>query len=258
MEYQAFGDWLRHRRLKLDISPFKMAEELGYKRVSAIYNFEYGVAPLPMSKWPAMARVLELSLEEFLSVMQRYAPLKVSEFRGIQSTGAIPVKENRLPSNDRLVLPALAEGKGEGFRDYHLEGAESAVVVAGPVGGGVFRLFDEMKKDGKSVGFIDVFEGRPFPGASLVNRLKEVSLIGILIGEKEEALEPYLKAAFLDALTGTAGYPHIHRVPKFITGLLEEESGRVDAENIRMFLGLMERSPEARKAKVVSRTKTKA
>ena len=44
-EFKTFGEWLRHRRLQLEISPFKMAETIGYKRVSAIYNFEYGIAP---------------------------------------------------------------------------------------------------------------------------------------------------------------------------------------------------------------------
>ena len=89
MNLKTFGEWLRHRRLKLDISPFKISEELGYKRVSAVYNFEYGVAPLPMPKWPAMARVLELSLDEFLLIMERFSPQKVSEFRAIQAAAAI-------------------------------------------------------------------------------------------------------------------------------------------------------------------------
>jgi hypothetical protein len=258
MEYQAFGDWLRHRRLKLDISPFKMAEALGYKRVSAIYNFEYGVAPLPMSKWPAMARVLELSLEEFLSVMQRYAPQKVTEFRNIQSTGMVPPKEFRPVPNGLPVRNLPAESTGEGFRDYHLERAETAVVLAGPVDREVLRFFDGLAKEDTAVGLIEVLGGEFFPGTTLVDRLKEVSQIGILTGEKEAGLEAYLKAAFLDALTGTAGFPHIHRVPKFYTGLLEEGPGSVDLENIRTFLGMIEKAPDTRRVRIAGRSEMKA
>lgn len=262
MGYQAFGEWLRHRRLKLDISPFKMAEALAYKRVSAIYNFEYGVAPLPMSKWPAMARVLELSLEEFLSVMQRYAPQKVSEFRNIQSTGQsagmVPPKEVRPMPNGQPVVTLPGDGTGEGFREYHLDGAETAVVVAGPVGSEVVRFFEEPEAGEKRLGLIEVLGGGSFPGTALVDRLKEVSQIGILTGETEAGLEAFLKAAFLDALTGTAGYPHIHRVPKFFAGLMEEAPGPVDLENIRTFLGMMEKAPDTRRVRIVGRPEMKA
>lgn len=87
MEFKSFGDWLRYRRLELDLSPFEMIAALGYKRVSSIYNFEYGIAPLPLTKWPVMAQLLQLSLDAFLTLMEKYEPKKVSEFRALQGRG---------------------------------------------------------------------------------------------------------------------------------------------------------------------------
>src|SRR3970040_2053975 len=94
MQFKTFGEWLRHYRLQKEVSPFKMAEALGYKRVSAIYNFEYGIAPLPLSRWPSMAELLKLSMPDFLDVMNRFEPNKVREFctiRDSSKTGLIPL-----------------------------------------------------------------------------------------------------------------------------------------------------------------------
>lgn len=93
MDERTFGGWLRGRRSELKLSPFKLADALGYKRVSAIYNFEYGVAPLPMTKWPVMAQLLQLTLNEFVTVLERYEPVKVKQFRDLMaSSGAAEMK----------------------------------------------------------------------------------------------------------------------------------------------------------------------
>src|SRR6266446_2856521 len=114
-EIKTFGEWLRHRRLQLEISPFKMMETLGYKRVSAIYNFEYGIAPLPLSRWPSMAELLKLSMPDFLDIMNRFEPNKVKEFctiRDSSKTGLIPLPAESVSSD-----LSAHDNSGEGSDD---------------------------------------------------------------------------------------------------------------------------------------------
>lgn len=81
--YKTFGEWLRQRRSDLRMSPFKMAEALGYKRVSSVYNFEYNVVLPPVTKWVTLAQLLQVSLKEYLEIMAEFEASKVKEFEAI-------------------------------------------------------------------------------------------------------------------------------------------------------------------------------
>jgi hypothetical protein len=249
MEFKTFGEWLRHRRLQLDISPFAMAEELGYKRVSAIYNFEYGVAPLPMAKWPVMARVLGLTIEEFLAVMDQYAPQKVSEFRvirGAQSAKAASNERHRVIGSSSPRPASKKEVWGEGLKAYHTEDAQTIIVLHGPSDEGLFRFVDRLWERGEKVGIVELSASQPFPHRAVVEQLKQASTIGILEVEGGVFLASLVKAAFLDALTGVAGYPHIHRVPKIYTCISEEDPILFGPERLSALLGFLERGSDSR------------
>lgn len=257
MDFKTFGEWLRHRRHQLDISPFKMSEELGYKRVSAIYNFEYGVAPLPMTKWPAMARVLELPLEEFLVIMEQYAPQKVGEFRTIRETESAKVpSEERHSNNNRIALQPLLEKEiqGQGLKTYRLKDAQMVIVLHGSGNESLFALVDQLRGRGEKVGVMAVLTTQPFPGMAVVEQLKQASTIGILESEAGTSLAAMVKAAFLDALTGVAGYPHIHRVPKIYTCVLDEDPIRLETEELTAFLGFLERGSDSRLVRLTGRS----
>jgi hypothetical protein len=257
MDFKTFGEWLRHRRLQLDISPFVMAEALGYKRVSAIYNFEYGVAPLPMAKWPIMARVLGLTMDEFLTVMEQYAPQKVSEFRTIRETLLL-----KSPALERLKMmsPLSRRVKSErgipkeGLKVYRTEGAQTIIVFHGSGEEGLPRFVDHLWERGESVGIMEFGSTRLFSGPSAVEHLKQASTIGVLNGEGGPSLASLVKAAFLDALTGVAGYPHIHRVPKIYTCLSEEDPLPLGPEVLEVLLRSLERGSDNRVIRLPGRT----
>ena len=251
MDFKTFGEWLRHRRLQLDISPFKMSEELGYKRVSAIYNFEYGVAPLPMAKWPAMARVLELTLEEFLAIMEHYAPQKVGEFRTIREAESAKVPSAPPPMPEK-------EAQGQGLKTYRLKDAQMVIVLHGSGDESLFQFVEQLRGVGEKVGVMEVLTAQPFPGMAVVEQLKQASTIGILESETGTSLAAMVKAAFLDALTGVAGYPHIHRVPKMYTCVIDEDPIHLEPEELKAFLGFLERGSDSRLVRLTGRSTTRA
>jgi len=225
MQFKTFGEWLRHYRLQREISPFKMAEALGYKRVSAIYNFEYGIAPLPLTKWPAMAAVLQLSMEEFLKIMGRYSPDKVNEFRLIRGT-AVPFEgtlSGKIAEGDEesltVIIPDPAWAADDHIKAYGLTDADTVFVVR-EIWEDSLRMAVDLfnRHPDVKLGLFRVVDESPFPAASVVAALKEVKTVCVLESEEARrqpgALAARVKAAFLDALTGAEGYPEIHRVPK--------------------------------------------
>lgn len=258
MDFKTLGEWLRHRRLKLDISPFKMAEDLGYKRVSAIYNFEYGVAPVPMAKWPAMAKILDLPLDRFLDIMARYAPLKVSEFRAIQAASTENAGSTRTAEEILPVLEPIQAERGTKIRSFGLDGAALAIIFRGEVSDGVKRLVESRADSESKIGLMEVSDPERFNAIDAVDQLKHASTIAILEGEGGQSLATAVKAAFLDALTGAAGFPHIHRVPKIYTAILESGNRTLDAEILKSFLQVLERRPDERTLRLSDRTEVRA
>jgi hypothetical protein len=250
MQFKTFGEWLRHYRLQKEISPFKMTEALGYKRVSAIYNFEYGIAPLPITKWPAMAAVLQLSIEEFLKIMEPFSPDKVSEFQLIRGT-AVPsedVSSGRAGGMDEepltVISPTSVFVEDDHLKAYRVEDAETVIVTREEGEDSLLLAVDQLRRyPGKRLGLLEVIDGVPFPAASVVSALKEVKTVCVLELESQDepmsSLAAQLKAAFLDALTGAEGYPEIHRVPKFfsvtVQSSLEEWTAHGIGDILRYF-----------------------
>jgi Pyruvate:ferredoxin oxidoreductase core domain II len=243
MQFKTFGEWLRHYRLQREISPFKMAEALGYKRVSAIYNFEYGIAPLPLTKWPAMASVLQLSMEDFLRIMEEFSPDKVAEFRLIRdtavssdgiSTGKVGSLDDELQT---LIEPTSVLMSDEHLKTYELEDADAVLVTREIWEDSLLLAVDQLRRSHqKKIGLLNIVNGIPFPASSLVAALKETKTVCVL--DLENQTEPptmlaaQLKAAFLDALTGAEGYPEIHRVPKIFSVMVQHSMEEWTAHRI--------------------------
>lgn len=118
MMYKSFGEWLRYRRSALKISPFKMAEVMGYKRVSSVYNFEYNVVLPPLAKWTTMAQLLQVSLKEYLEIMAQFEVEKVKEFQSLLDA-----------ARDSLTPRETTEKSPEG--NGHTTGDESHVTHGG-------------------------------------------------------------------------------------------------------------------------------
>jgi transcriptional regulator with XRE-family HTH domain len=256
MQFKTFGEWLRHYRLQKEVSPFKMAEALGYKRVSAIYNFEYGIAPLPLTKWPAMAAVLQLSMEEFLKIMGRYSPDKVNEFRLIRGTaapfeGATSGKNADADEESLSVItPTPAWVSDDHIKAYGLTDADT-VFVTREIWESSLRMAVDLlnRHPDVKLGLFQVVDESPFPAVSVVAALKEAKTVCVL--ESEEArrqpgmLAARVKAAFLDALTGAEGYPEIHRVPKIYSVIVQPFLEEWTVGELESILGhLQENGPQ--------------
>ena len=227
MQNKTFGEWLRNQRLQKEISPFHMAEALGYKRVSAIYNFEYGIAPLPLSKWPLMAEILGFPVSDFLETMDRYAPEKAAEFRRIRESAftiesLVSGKGSRKgEDHSAVIVPTAAWVTEDRLKSFHLTDAEIVFVTNEPWDDSLILAVDRVRR-GKGVkpGLLQVVGDSPMPSVSIVTALREVQTVCVLEPENPAMPHPMadqVKAAFLDALTGAEGYPQIHRVPRIFS-----------------------------------------
>jgi transcriptional regulator with XRE-family HTH domain len=240
-EVKTFGEWLRHRRLQLGISPFKMAEALGYKRVSAIYNFEYGIAPLPLSRWPSMAELLKLSMPDFLDVMNRFEPNKVKEFctiRDSSKTGLIPLPAEGAPS-DLSAPNNLGEGldnrSGTSLEDSdrlfeeELREADYVIVADAATFSMGRRLVNSLKqKENLKTSLLVLSTSHPVHVPHLVETLKNTQAILVLENRRQhlvpsDLLATQIKAAFADAWTHAEGFPEISHIPKIFLCLAEAQ-----------------------------------
>ncbi|HEY5648146.1 MAG TPA: helix-turn-helix transcriptional regulator [Nitrospiria bacterium] len=222
MAFRTFGEWLRHQRLKKEISPFRMAEDLGYKRVSAIYNFEYGIAPLPLSKWPTLSRVLQIPLTEFLSVMKRYFPEKAAEFRMIQKTAPSRVdRRAEAPETGpefSFAPTGLVHVDEDEVRTFQVADAEWVLVTQEDWDDSLILSIDRLRrKEGRlKAGLLQV-PGSRFPLPGVIRSLKDTRGVCVLETIDKSMLSDRIKAGFIDALTGAEGYPELHRAPKIFS-----------------------------------------
>jgi TPP-dependent indolepyruvate ferredoxin oxidoreductase alpha subunit len=242
IEFKTFGEWLRHRRLQLEISPFRMAEVLGYKRVSAIYNFEYGIAPLPLSRWPTMAELLKLSMSDFLDIMNRFEPVKVKEFctiRDSSKTGLVALPAEGLLSDSIVLDNSLEEGpngqsrnsleESDRFLEEELLEADYAIVADSAAFSIGRRLADSLKQQGHfKAGLLVLSASHPVHAPHLVETLKNARAILVLETRRQhlgssDLLATQIKAAFADAWTQAEGFPKILHMPKIFLCLVETQ-----------------------------------
>lgn len=224
-----------------------MAEALGYKRVSAIYNFEYGIAPLPITKWPLMAEILGLPVEEFLAAMEGFSPDKVAEFWLIRNTAVShegpysPKAGAPDEGNIPVITPTAMMLADNRLRMYQCADAEIIFVTQETWEGSMISAVDQFRRQGgRRLGLVQVTETSPFPAVAIVSSLKEAKMICILEpftdSEPQNGLTERLKAAFLDALTGADDYPEIHRVPKIFSIELPQIFDQWNAQSMERVL----------------------
>ncbi|MBI3744860.1 MAG: 2-oxoacid:acceptor oxidoreductase family protein [Chloroflexi bacterium] len=107
---------------------------------------------------------------------------------------------------------------------YRLEDAEYAIVGSGCMIETAEAAVDYLReKLGIKVGILHLTCFRPFPSAAVVRALRHVKAISVIERLDVPMMQsnPQLceiKAAFADALSGTPGYPAVHRMPRFMGG----------------------------------------
>ncbi|MFQ5914733.1 MAG: 2-oxoacid:acceptor oxidoreductase family protein [Nitrospinota bacterium] len=118
-----------------------------------------------------------------------------------------------------------ATGRRYDFLDgYRMEGAEYAIVGMGSAMETAVAAADYLReREGLPVGVVHVTVFRPFPGPQLVRALKGVKAFSVIERmdnplAQSNPLTSECKAAFADALVGTAGYPRVDRIPEVFSG----------------------------------------
>ncbi|MCB0060530.1 MAG: 2-oxoacid:acceptor oxidoreductase family protein, partial [Caldilineaceae bacterium] len=107
---------------------------------------------------------------------------------------------------------------------YKMDDAEYAIVCMGGMAETAEVTCDYMRDEmGLKVGVVHVTSFRPFPGPEIVDALRHVKAVAVIermdnpLGQSNP-LTAEIKAAFADALVGTAGYPRVHRLPVIYSG----------------------------------------
>ncbi len=129
---------------------------------------------------------------------------------------------------------------------YKLDDAEYAVVAMGSTIETAMVTVDYLReKEGKKVGALNISCFRPFPGADIVEALKNVKAISVIermdnpMGQSNP-LTTDIKASFTDALVGAEGYPKIDRIPVVFSGSAGLGSRDVTPKDIRAVFENME------------------
>lgn len=107
---------------------------------------------------------------------------------------------------------------------HQMEDAEYAIVAMGSTSETAAVTLDHIRTFGHKAGVVNVTSFRPFPGAQLVEALKNCKAIAVIermdnpIAE-DNPLTCELQAAFAKAAMGTEGYPAIDRIPVVYSGV---------------------------------------
>ncbi len=113
----------------------------------------------------------------------------------------------------------------DSIEKYRMDDAEYVIVSIASLSETAMATVDWIREQkGVKVGVINIWAYRPFPGAQLVESLKEVK--GVTVIERmDDPLAPSnplirdIKAAFVDALAGTNNMPKIDRLPKLYSAV---------------------------------------
>jgi len=133
----------------------------------------------------------------------------------------------RIPSIMKRVMDDFYSmtGRRYGMIDtYALDDAEYAIVGMGSLAETATATAKYLREKEKlQVGTLNITSFRPFPGAEIVNALKDVKAIAVIERmdnptAQSNPVTAEIKAAFADALSGAAGYPKIERIPLIYSG----------------------------------------
>lgn len=136
---------------------------------------------------------------------------------------------------------------------YRMDDAEYAIVGMGSFMETAKSTIDWIRTHQKiKVGCINVCSYRPFPSEELVEALKKVKAIAVLercdeSSAPENPLARDLKCAFLDSMTGIAGFPKIDRIP-----VIQHGAGGLGGRDVRArdFIAIVENLQKGVKGKI--------
>ena len=134
---------------------------------------------------------------------------------------------DKIPGILKNVMDEFFEltGRRYGFIDGHgIEDAEYIIVSMGSVSETAKTTIDWIRKnEGKKFGILNITSYRPFPGAEIVEALKNAKSVAILerldipLGQSNP-LTAEIKAAFTDTYLGSEGYTKIDSMPRIVSG----------------------------------------
>jgi pyruvate-ferredoxin/flavodoxin oxidoreductase len=144
---------------------------------------------------------------------------------------------DRVPQALERAMQEFYEATGRRYgliEPYRLEDAEYVIVGMGGLAETAQATVDYLRKtEGLRIGTLHVTSFRPFPGAKIVEMLKNVRAVSVVERMDNPLAESNplvceIKAAFASAMSGTPPYKKINSMPEFLSG-----SGGLGSRDIR-------------------------
>lgn len=103
------------------------------------------------------------------------------------------------------------------FESYHMEDAETAIVLMGSSAGTAKAAVDELREAGKKVGLIKIRVFRPFPGEELAQALSGLRAVAVL--DKSEGFSSCGGPLFAETASACINVPNAPKMVNIVYGL---------------------------------------
>lgn len=164
----------------------------------------------------------------------------------------------RAPFALKSAMRALAEATGRPLQPVmRLSGndCEEVIVAVGRAASAARSAVEQLRREGRKVGFVSVTALQPFYGADLVKAIAGAQAI-VVVEPLDVALAPagplatLIKAAFADAITWTPGFPGVGKIPPTISATIATFERPMGDEDVRSLLAELEDGERARRVVV--------
>lgn len=165
---------------------------------------------------------------------------------------------SRTPFALKSAMRALAEATGRLLGPVSKMSGNDAeeIIVALGRGATVARpAVEQLRREGRRIGFVSVTALQPFYGADIVKAISGAHAV-VVLEPLDLALAPagplatLIKASFADAITWTPGFPGIGKIPPTISATVATLERPMGEDDIRSLLAELEDSERARRVVV--------
>jgi pyruvate ferredoxin oxidoreductase alpha subunit len=122
-------------------------------------------------------------------------------------------------------------GRGYGlFEKYMMEDAETAIVVIGSTAGTAKVAVNNLREQGKKVGFLKIRVFRPFPAKEISEALSKLKAVAVL--DRSSGVNAYAAPVFTETSSALYAYEKTPKAVNYIYGLGGRDIFVEDIENI--------------------------
>lgn len=165
---------------------------------------------------------------------------------------------SRAPFALKSAMRALGEATGRPLGPVsRMSGndSEEMIVAIGRAATTARPAVEQLRREGRRIGFVSVLSLQPFYGADIVKAVSSAHAV-VVLEPLDIALAPagplatLIKASFADAITWTPGFPGVGKIPPTISATIATQDRPMGEDDIRSLLLELEDGERARRVVV--------